>query len=158
MPVAATAVRVELFGLAPLPSDLDPDEEGRGYGIALASCCDALTAVAHRLGIRPLHRFATNESDLWDELSEEVLARAEDEREAEAEILELLNERGEWHEAEDGLETVRALIAHYDSRPAGEIVCDSARVEEVLFDLRALELILAQAVHRERGFRLFVGG
>lgn len=158
MPAAATAVRVELLGLAPLPSDLDPDEEGRGYGIALATCCDALTAAALRLGIRPLHRFSTNESDLWDELSEEVLARAEDEREAEAEILELLNERGEWHEAEAGLESVRALIGHFELRPAAETVCGTATVEDVLFDLRALELILAGAVDRERGFRLFVGG
>ena len=156
MPLA-TAVRVELLGLAPLPSDLDPDEEGRGYGHALAECREALTGVAQRLGIRPLHRFATTESDLWDELAEEVMARAEDEREAEAEIQELLNERGDWHDPEDGLETVRTLIAHYESASTDADVSASSSAEDVLFDLRAIEMILAEAARKERGFRLTVG-
>ena len=154
----ATAVRVELLGLVPLPPDLDPDEEGRGYGLALAECRDALTAVAQRLGVRPLHRFATTESDLWDELAEEVMARAEDEREAEAEILELLNERGDWHDPEDGLDTVRALMAHYESAPPREAVCNSSSVADVLFDLRAIEMILGEAAAKQRGFRLAIGG
>lgn len=154
---AATAVRVELLGLAPLPPDLDPDEEGRGYGVAIARCRDALTAVAQRLGVRPLHRFASTESDLWDELAEEVMARAEDERDAEAEIQELLNERGDWHDPEDGLHTVRALIAHYETDGSHEAVCGGAAIADVLFDLRALELILGETAERERGFRLALG-
>ena len=157
MPVA-TAVRVELLGLAALPPDLDPDEEGRGYGLALAECCDALTKLAQRVGVRPLHRFASTESDLWDELAEEVMARADDERDAEAEIQELLNERGDWHDPEDGLHTVRALIAHYDTEPPHAVVCGSTGAGELLFDLRALEMILAQAAGKERRFRLAIGG
>ena len=155
---AATAVRIELLGLAPLPPDLDPDDEGRVYGSAITTCRDALTGVAQRLGVRPLHRFASTESDLWDELAEEVMARSEDERDAEAEIQQLLNERGDWHDAEDGLHTVRSLIAHFESASPREIVCGAVAAGDLLFDLRAVELILAAAADRERGFRLAIGG
>lgn len=154
----ATVVRVELLGLAPLPPDLDPDDEGLRYGIALAECRDALTAVAQRLGVRPLHRFASTESDLWDELADEVMSRADGERDAEAEILELMNERGDWHDPEDGLHTVQALIAHFAAQAPRTIVCGPSTAQDLLFDLRALEMILAQAADKDRGFRLAIAG
>ena len=157
MPVA-TAVRVELLGLAPLPPDLDPDDEGLRYGLALADCCDALTAVAQRLGVRPLHRFASTESELWDELADEVMARVDDERDAESAILELMNERGDWHDPEDGLHSVQALITHYESASPQAPVGGPHTARDVLFDLRAVEMILTQAAKRERGFRLAIGG
>lgn len=151
-------IRLELRGLAPLPSDLDPDEEGLTYGRTLEDCRACLTSAAQRLGVRPLHRFVSDESSLWDELEEEVMRTAEDEREAEQELLSLLDERGEWHDAEDGLDSVRALIRHLEQNGAGNPVASGWRTSDVLWDLRALEAILVEAHDRGRRFRLTNGG
>lgn len=151
-----TRVRLELLGVAPLPSDLDPDEEGLTYGTALTDCRASLTTAAQRLGVRPLHRYQSDEDALWDELEEEVMRRAEDEREAEQEILSMLDERGDWHDAEDGLDTVKALIQHLEQDAAEAPVANGCRTRDVLWDLRALETILRDAQARGRRFRLSI--
>lgn len=152
-----TRIRIELLGLAPLPADLDPDEEGLTYGSALTACRACLTAAAQRLGVKPLHRFEDDEDRLWDELEEEVMHQAEDEREAHQEILGLLDERGAWHDAEDGLETVRALVRDLEERDRGPELANGCRTRDVLWDLRAAEAILQNAHERSRRFRLSVG-
>lgn len=154
---APTRIRLELLGLAPLPADLDPDEEGLAYGTALTDCRACLTSAAQRLGVRPLHRFEDDENRLWDELEEEVMRHAEDEREAEQEILSLLDERGAWHDAEDGLETVRALIRHLEQEGEGTPPANGCRPSAALWDLRAVEAILEDAHERGRRFRVSVG-
>lgn len=153
---APTRIRIELHGVASLPPDLDPDEEGLDYGRALTAARSCLTSLAQRLGVRPLHRFEDDENALWDEMEEDVLRRAEDERDAEAELLGMLNEMGEWYDAGQGLETVSAMIDHFEEQDPGTPVAGTT-ARDVLWDLRAVEAILGDAHRRGRRFRTVIG-
>ena len=149
-----TRIRIELHGIAPLPSDLDPDEEGLGYGRALTDCRARLSELAQRLGVCPLHRFEDDESALWDELEEDVLRDAEDEREAEQQLLGMLDEHGAWYDAEDGLATVRTLLEHLEREDPEGSMSNGSRTRDAIWDLRAVEAILHDAHDRGRRFRL----
>ncbi|HUF26525.1 MAG TPA: hypothetical protein VMM18_06025 [Gemmatimonadaceae bacterium] len=158
MPVH-TRIRLELTGLAQLPPDFDPDEEGFVYGKAFASCQAALTEAARRLGVLPLQRFSTNELDLYDEIEHDVMRELEDDDEANEEIENQLNQRGNWHDAEDGLHTLVTLIAHFENGVGAETeLAGGWRVRDVLWDLRAFESILEAARANNRRFRIAVGG
>lgn len=105
---------------------LDPSVDGKAVGRiddqTLDTLCDALNVTS-------LVSFISQDPDeLADIMGEDVIDVEDDD--------ELPEE--EWFAAEDGLATVRALIAHLDADPSA--LADTAMIVE---DLRGFERVLA---------------
>lgn len=109
-----------------LPAHFDPKNEGLNYGLALPRMSDELDALAERLGVRPISAFL-DDSDMLDD----------DEREE----FGLPPAKPKWEPVEDGLRTIRALIAALEA---------DGRPDDELWDLRVSERILSSAKSGER--------
>ena len=109
-----------------LPRDLDPKNEGLVYGQNLPRMAHELDALAEELGVRPISAFL-DDADMIDD----------DEREE----LGLPPAEPKWESVEDGLRTIRALIASLTADRRGD---------EELWDLRVSERILSTAKSGEK--------
>jgi hypothetical protein len=96
-------------------------KEGLMYGHALANHPDHFDALAEKAGVKPISAFFDDSAMLDDDEREELgLPPAE----------------SKWAPIEEGLRTVRALIAALEAKGASE---------EELWDLRVSERILSSA-------------
>jgi len=127
------AVILEDEGTCSLPSNMDLKNEGLIFGNNLPVAEVLLEDIALELKITPLSAFMKHEEDYEDE-NEESQTNLQ------------------WHDSQQGLDTVEKLfsylLAHHqvDKSPEG--------VWWVLWDLRAMELILREAVQRQTRFYL----
>jgi hypothetical protein len=101
------------------PADFDLTVDGK----ALARAEEALSAICKRIGVKsPMNFFSQNPGDLADMLGEEILDMPPE----------------QWFEAEDGLQTVRPLLAHLTT--GAEAI---GAVAAVIEDLRQCERVLS---------------
>jgi len=115
-----------------LPKRFDPKGEGLDYGQDLPRMTDELDALAGRAGVAPITSFFDDSEMLSAEEREEVgLPPAEP----------------KWSAVEDGLRTVRALLAALRGQGAGE---------GKLWDLEVSEGILSDALGKGEKFRYYL--
>lgn len=79
-----------------LPREFDPKNEGLVYGQDLPRMSEELDALAGDLGVRPISAFF-DDSDMIDDEEREELG--------------LPPSKPKWESVEDGLRTIRALLA-----------------------------------------------
>lgn len=114
-----------------LPAEMDLKNEGLIFGRNLPVASMLLEDIAEDLNITPLSAFMKEED-------------YEEEEEAEASI--------EWHDPKQGLNTVQKLFSYLLAHP--ELDQSSEGIHWVLWDLRAVELILRDAVEQNVQFYL----
>jgi hypothetical protein len=126
----ALAVVLEDGRTCELPMEMDLKNEGLIFGSNLPVASMLLEDIAEDLNITPLSTFIKEED------------YEEDEEEAEANI--------KWHDPKQGLETVQKLFSYLLAHP--ELDKSPEGIHWVLWDLRAIELILRDAVERNTQF------
>lgn len=109
-----------------LPREFDPKNEGFVYGQDLPKMSDELDALAEELGVRPISAFLDDSEMIDDEEREEV---------------GLPPAKPKWESVEDGLRTIRALLAALKA---------DGRGDDELWDLRVSEQILSTAESGEK--------
>lgn len=119
-------IELSKSGHQKLPPDLDPENQGLMYGKGLIAMSDELDALAAELGVRPISTFL-DDSDMLDEEEREELG--------------LPPAEAKWAPVEDGLNTVRVLLAALTA---------AGRSDEELWDLRVSERILSAAKSGEK--------
>lgn len=122
------AVILETGGSCNLPPEMDPKDEGLIFGVSLLAANMLLEDVAEDIGVTPLSAFMKEES-------------YEDEESDDAPV---------WYDPKQGLETVAKLLSYLLAHP--EVDKSPEGVYRVLWDLRALELILRDAVNENDRF------
>ncbi len=126
------AVILENGGACQLPLEMDLKNEGLIFGNHLPVASMLLDDVAEDLEIAPLSTFMKEEN--YDD----------DEEESDDTI--------EWHDPKQGLDTVQKLFSCLMAHP--ELDKSPEGVHWVLWDLRAVELILREAVQNNNRFYL----
>ncbi len=124
-------IELDRSGTPELPSQFDPDGKGLVYGQNLPKMTDELDAIAEEAGVTPITAFF-DDSEMMDD----------DEREE----MGLPPAEPKWAPVDQGLKTVRALLAALSNAGADE---------GKLWDLRVSEAILAAADPTEK-FRFSV--
>lgn len=125
------AVILEDMGHCGLPTEMDLKNEGLIFGSNLPEASMLLEDIAEELNITPLSAFIKEED-------------YEEEEEA--------ADNTEWHDPRQGLETVQTLFSYLIGHP--EVDKSSEGIHWVLWDLRAIELILRKAVESNTRFYL----
>ncbi|OCQ92876.1 hypothetical protein BCD64_09085 [Nostoc sp. MBR 210] len=121
------AIIIENEGAMKLPSNMDLKNEGLIFGNNLPVADILLEDIALELGVVPLSAFIKYEDD--DE--------------------ELQNNL-QWYEPHQGLDTVEKLFSYLLAHP--QVDKSPEGIWWVLWDLRAVELILRKAVERQTRF------
>lgn len=119
---------------------------GSGLDKSLADYFIAFSAMAQRLGLRPL-------GDFYTDYSEELEAIVTNEDLSSEEIDEATSRigvDGPWFDPEEGLPTIRSLIQHLESLPANE----AEDLEGPLMGLRTIASELDYAKRHESRFHL----
>lgn len=125
-------IELSKSGHQDLPKEFDPNKEGFVYGHNLLALAPEFDALAEQLGVRPISAFFDDSGMLDDDEREELgMPPAEP----------------KWAAVEDGLRTVKALIAALEA---------DGRGDDDLWDLRVSERILSKAKKGET-FRYDVG-
>ncbi|MBD2298567.1 hypothetical protein H6G80_17585 [Nostoc sp. FACHB-87] len=127
------AVILEDEGACSLPPDMDLKNEGLIFGNNLPVADVLLEDIALKLGITPLSAFMKDEGDDEDEAEE-------------------LQGNSQWHNPKQGLDTVEKLFSYLLAHPQVDKSPEGAWW--LLWDLRALELILRKAVQKQTRFYL----
>ncbi|MBD2594235.1 hypothetical protein H6G74_07815 [Nostoc spongiaeforme FACHB-130] len=121
------AIIIENEGAIKLPSNMDLKNEGLIFGNNLSVADILLEDIALELGVVPLSAFIKYEDD--DE--------------------ELQNNL-RWYDPQQGLDTVEKLFSYLLAHP--QVDKSPEGIWWVLWDLRAVELILRKAVERQTRF------
>lgn len=125
------AVILEDEGACSLPSDMDLKNEGLIFGNNLPVADVLLEDIALELNITPLSAFMKDEEDYEDE-GEELPCNSQ------------------WHDPKQGLDTIEKLFSYLLAHPQADKSPEGAWW--LLWDLRALELILRKAMQRQTRF------
>ncbi len=120
MSIYAT-IELDRSGSQELPPEFDPKHEGLVYGQNLPNMADELDAIATRAGVTPISAYFDDSEMMDDDEREEV---------------GLAPSQPKWAPVEQGLGTVRALLAELRKNGADE---------DQLWDLRVSEAILSAA-------------
>lgn len=141
----STYAMIELneSGHQALPREFDPDNQGLVYGQNLGQCngIDELNAIAEAAGVEPIENYFDDDLD-EDELEEFGLDPEEQDE--------------SWAPIEDGIATLKALIAALEKRPADSTI-GRYPADAILWDLRVGLSILENASPPDELFRYVVG-
>jgi hypothetical protein len=151
-------IELENQGAAPIPSEMDPDQQGFVYGEAIFSSLSTVDAIARERGLPPLGGFMFEDAMLFADVLEDALEDDEKSRSDEeleqaiaAKIQQVSDkpEQDRWYEPADCLATVRKMrvYIHVDNHKemAERLFKDTQLAIALLWDLEAYERILAQA-------------
>lgn len=127
------AIILEDEGVCSLPSDMDLKNEGLIFGNNLPVADVLLEDIALELGVIPLSAFMKDEEDDEDEVEE-------------------LQGNEKWYDPKQGLDTIEKLFSYLLAYPQADKSPEGAWW--LLWDLRALELILRKAVQKQTRFYL----
>lgn len=135
-------IELDESGHQPLPPEFDPDNQGFVYGQNLGQCrgIDELNAICEAAGVEPIENFLAD--DLDEEEMEEFGLDPDE-----------IDEK--WSPLEDGVATLKALIAELEKRPADSLIGEHP-AEAILWDLRVSLSILENAPP-DQLFRYVVG-
>lgn len=136
-------IELDESGHQPLPNQFDPDDQGLVYGQNLGQCggIDQLNAIAEAAGVEPIENYF--DDDLDAEEMEEFGLDPDD-----------IDEN--WSPIEDGIATLKVLIAELEKRPNDSTI-GRYPTEAVLWDLRVGLAILENASSSDEMFRYVVG-
>jgi hypothetical protein len=141
MSVYAT-IELDRSGPQDIPAQMDPNNEGLVYGQNLGQCggWDELDEIAVAENVRPLTSFIDDSEMLDDDAREEMgLPPAEE----------------NWSAIAEGIETIGALIAALEKRPATATI-GQYPAEAIIWDLSAAITILNSASPPDERFRFVV--
>jgi hypothetical protein len=122
-------VKLERTGAVRRAAEVEPSGNGLNYGQALPYLIDSLDPLCEALGVTPVSGFLDAPAETGREPS--------------------------WHDAADGLRTFSALLTELIFRWDSGLPDDLARAS-VLWEVRAFELVLRSAAHRQERFYIEV--
>lgn len=129
--------------------------EGEEYGYAIARWLEHADRIAAELGRPPMGRFVYQDCELYEAAID--MADREGDEELAASLrtkLEAARSQPEWHDAEQGLESVRGVLeATRDERTLVRPSEVRTTKEAVIWDLETIEAFLVDAAASSTRFR-----
>lgn len=144
--------------VAKVPPALDPNNEGKAYGLSFAYGSDVLNRISQELGHRSIYDYYLNIDKIADELEAEI--GDPQTIEEEDRFNELLRQRYPWFSASDALPQFQAILEHVEQNEdqvRGTIESEfKGSFDGVVWDLRVLVEVLKEATAGSLGFRIDV--